>query len=120
MSDISEKIEKTIESARGKAMDIPAPILAICAAEKPGMSVAVSVKNVMDRFAAFNGDCDSSDQNFLYFVTYAIIEEVQRMLREDAKLTSGFKPGDINIEATGVGESVGANVNFGNLFGQIE
>lgn len=119
MGAFAGKIKGLFNKIRKPSSRVPSVLVSMCAGNKPGLSVAVSVRNVMDSMKKFNGDTSSLEDSFMYYMLYAVFDELYRALREDARIDVGFRKFSLMFEGKGFGEVVGSNVNEGVGTGQM-
>lgn len=106
-----QEAAKVLDVNLGKAIKIPSMVVGICSSNKPGLSVLVSVRNVMNKIRVFNGDTSNLEDNYAYYLVYAIFDEMFRALREDMQIQVSLNPGAISIEGmAGIIPVTGKNV----------
>lgn len=128
ISDISDALKGLFNITRQPAPEIPGMLMAIGCMQKPGLSTAVSIGNIVKRLNKHSIPTDplpDGTENKTVQFALAIVDEVYRAIREDANIQIAYAPGSISILATGANAagpvvSQGININFSKGQGVIQ
>lgn len=120
VSNIISIIKNAFNFTRGTAPKIPAPVMAIGAISREGMSTIQATTNIAAKLAEHGiptEPAEDGSENETMVLVIAIVEEILRSIREDANIQVAFKPGDITVMTTGANGggpmvSQGININF--------
>lgn len=121
ISNICKTIKNFFRHAR-----VPVPsisnVLVVCSSiNKPGMSVIESTSRIvkdLEKVGIPTGPMPDGSVNLNVAMTFAIVKEVQRMIKEDMQCEGGQQPGSVNVQ---VGPSgTGTNLNTGRTFIQCK
>ena len=120
ISDISNTLKGLFDITRQPAPQIPGMLMAVGCMQKPGLSTAVSIGNIVKRLNKHSIPTDplpDGSENKTVQIALAIVDEVYRALREDANIQIAYAPGTISILANGANSagpviSQGININF--------
>lgn len=120
IKEISNAIKNLFKGNKTPAQTLPAPLVSISCPMKPGLSTITSVGNIAKILNKHNIPTDplpdGTENKEMVFVT-AIVEEIYRAIRQDARFQTSFAPGaitTISMGANGGGPVVtqGVNINF--------
>lgn len=120
IASIINSIKSAFNLTRPKAPQLPAPVMAIAAIQREGMSTIQSTSNIAVELAKHGIPTepaeDGSENQTMVMIT-AIVNEILRAIREDANIQVAFKPGDISVLTTGSNGggpmiAQGININF--------
>ena len=128
ISDISNTLKGLFDITRQPAPEIPGMLMAVGCTQKPGLSSAVSLGNIVKRLNKHSIPTDplpDGTENKTVQVALAIIDEVFRAIREDANIQVAYAPGTISVLTTGANAagpvvSQGININFSKGQGIIQ
>jgi hypothetical protein len=128
ISDISNTLKGLFDISRQPAPQIPGMLMAIGCMQKPGLSTAVSIGNIVKRLNKHSIPTDplpDGTENKTVQIALAIVDEVYRAIREDANIQIAYAPGTISIMATGANSagpvvSQGVNINFSKGQGIVQ
>ena len=128
ISDISNTLKGLFDITRQPAPQIPGMLMAVGCMQKPGLSTAISIGNIVKRLNKHGIPTDASPdgtENKTVQVALAIVDEVYRAIKEDANIQIAYAPGTITILATGANAagpvvSQGININFSKGYGVIQ
>ncbi len=128
ISDISNTIKDLFNITRQPAPEIPGMLMAVGCTQKPGLSTAVSIGNIVKRLNKHSIPTDpmpDGTENKTVQIVLAIVDEIYRAIREDANVQVSYAPGTISILATGANAggpvvSQGININFSKGQGIIQ
>ena len=120
ISDISNTLKGLFDITRQPAPQIPGMLMAVGCMQKPGLSTAVSIGNIVKRLNKHSIPTDplpDGSENKTVQIALAIVDEVYRALREDANIQIAYAPGTISILSNGANSagpvvSQGININF--------
>ena len=120
IKEIAEAIKNLFKSIRTPAQTLPAPLAAIAAPMKPGLSMITSVGNiakVLNEHDIPTSPLPDGTENKNMVLVTAIVDEIYRAIRQDARFQTSFAPGAIttvSMGANGGGPVVtqGININF--------
>lgn len=120
ISDISNTLKSMFDITRQPAPQIPGMLMAIGCTQKPGLSTAVSIGNIVKRFNKHSIPTDplpDGTENKTVQIALAIVDEIYRAIREDANIQIAHAPGTISVLTTGANSagpvvSQGVNINF--------
>lgn len=126
-SYIYNTIKSLFDITRSPAPEIPGMLMAVGCTQKPGLSTAVSIGNIVKRLNEHSiptSPLPDGTENKTVQFAIAIVDEVYRAIREDAKVQITYAPGTISILATGANAagpvvSNGININFSKGQGTI-
>ena len=126
--DISNTLKSLFDFTRQPAPEIPGMLMAIGCSQKPGLSTAVSIGNIVKRLNKHSIPTDplpDGSENKTVQVCIAIVDEIYRAIRQDANIQVSHMPGAISITATGANAggpvvSQGININFSKGQGIIQ
>lgn len=125
---ICNSVNNLIESVRPPATPIPAPILAIGAIYRPGISPMLVASNIISRQSeagAPYGPMADGSKNVSEAMERIRVEEIIKALKYDSQIEIAIPPGGITVTATGANSGgpvtvVGMNTNFVQGFGIIQ
>jgi hypothetical protein len=126
-SYIYNTLKSLFDITRQPAPQIPGMLMAIGCVQKPGLSTAVSIGNIVKRLNKHSIPTeplpDGTENKTVQFAL-AIVDEIYRAIREDANVQISYAPGTISILATGANSagpvvSQGININFSKGQGSI-
>lgn len=128
ITDISNALKGLFNITRQPAPEIPGMLMAIGCMQKPGLSTAVSIGNIVKRLNKHSIPTDplpDGTENKTVQFALAIVDEVYRAIREDANIQIAYAPGSISILATGANAagpvvSQGININFSKGQGVVQ
>ena len=128
ISEISNALKGLFNITRQPAPEIPGMLMAIGCMQKPGLSTAVSIGNIVKRLNKHSIPTDplpDGTENKTVQFALAIVDEVYRAIREDANIQIAYAPGSISILATGANAagpvvSQGININFSKGQGVVQ
>lgn len=128
ITDISNALKELFNITRQPAPEIPGMLMAIGCMQKPGLSTAVSIGNIVKRLNKHSIPTDplpDGTENKTVQFALAIVDEVYRAIREDANIQIAYAPGSISILATGANAagpvvSQGININFSKGQGVVQ
>lgn len=128
IADISNSLKGLFNIARQPAPEIPGVLMAVGCMQKPGLSTAISIGNIVKRLNKHGIPTDAlpdGTENKTVQVALAIVDEVYRAIKEDANIQIAYAPGTITILATGANAagpvvSQGININFSKGYGVIQ
>jgi hypothetical protein len=128
ISDISNTLKGLFDITRQPAPQIPGMLMAVGCMQKPGLSTAVSIGNIVKRLNKHSIPTDplpDGSENKTVQIALAIVDEVYRAIREDANIQIAYAPGTISIMATGANSagpvvSQGVNINFSKGQGIVQ
>ena len=120
ISDISNTLKGLFDITRQPAPQIPGMLMAVGCMQKPGLSTAVSIGNIVKRLNKHSIPTDplpDGSENKTVQIALAIVDEVYRAIREDANIQIAYAPGTISILSNGANSagpviSQGININF--------
>ena len=120
ISDISNTLKGLFDITRQPAPQIPGMLMAVGCMQKPGLSTAVSIGNIVKRLNKHSIPTDplpDGSENKTVQIALAIVDEVYRAIREDANIQIAYAPGTISILSNGANSagpviSQGVNINF--------
>ena len=120
ISDISNTLKGLFDITRQPAPQIPGMLMAVGCMQKPGLSTAVSIGNIVKRLNKHSIPTDplpDGSENKTVQIALAIVDEVYRAIREDANIQVAHMPGAISVLTTGANSagpvvSQGININF--------
>lgn len=117
---------KTLFTVNKKPVQLMSNALLLCSAlKRPGLSTILSVANIvkdLEKLGIPTGPMPDGSPNLTVAMTYAIVNEVYRAMREDAVTQSVIGPGSLRITVTGANAggpftAVGTNVDVGSSIG---
>ena len=117
---------KKLFTLNKKPVQLLSNALIICSLMKrPGLSTILSVANIvkdLEKLGIPTGPMPDGSPNLTVAMTYAIVNEVYRAMREDAVIQSVMKPGDLTIQVSGANAggpftAYGTNINIGHMVG---
>ena len=128
IASIANTLKGLFNITRQPAPEIPGMLMAIGCTQKPGLSSAVSIGNIVKRLNKHSIPTDplpDGTENKTVQMCLAIVDEIYRAMREDANVQIAYSPGTISIFATGANEagpvvSQGFNINFSKGVGIIQ
>ena len=126
-SYIYNSIKSLFDVTRAPAPEVPTMLMAVGCTQKPGLSTTVSIGNIVKRLNEHSiptSPLPDGTENKTVQLAIAIVDEVYRAIREDAKVQITHAPGTISILATGANSagpvvSNGININFSKGQGTI-
>ena len=125
---ICESVINLIEGARLPATSVPAPILAMGAISRCGVSPMLVASNIVARQSeagAPYGPMADGSKNVSEAMERIRVEEIMKALKFDGRVEIAIPPGSVSIVATGGNGGgpvtvTGANVNFIKGYGLIQ
>lgn len=120
VESIFKLINKLFEKKRKPAPKVPAMLITVGAGARPGLSTIQSSGNIvkkMNEMGFDTGAAPDGTQNMGVALAVAVVEEVFRALREDAKVQISIAPGESMIYTSGANAGgpligIGSNMNF--------
>lgn len=121
IESISNSIRNLFTQVR-KPVKILSQALILCSAlKRPGMSTVLSVANIvkdLNKFGIPTGPMPDGSPNLTVAMVYAVVNEVQRSIREDMVIQIAMNPGSISFVGQGANAAgpvtvTGVNVNSG-------
>ena len=120
IKEISSAIKNLFKSVRTPAQTLPAPLVAISSPMKPGLSTIASVGNIakiLNEHDIPTGPLPDGTENKNMVLVTAIVDEVYRAIRQDARFQTSFTPGAITTVSMGANAggpvvTQGVNINF--------
>lgn len=102
--DVIDKIKSTVTGIRPKFPVFPAMLMACSLAKRPGLSVNVSVANIISSLKkqGFKTEKGPDGQpNMTTKYTHTIVKEMFRAINEDGAVKIALPIGSITVQATG-------------------
>ena len=118
---ISDSIKNLFTKVRNPVKILSSALVLCSALKRPGLSTILSVANIvkdLNKFGIPTGPMPDGTPNLTVAMVYAVVNEVQRSIKEDMVIQIVMNPGSISFVGSGANAGgpvtvTGVNVNSG-------